>query len=75
MNIDIHIKYTERAIAAAGQLPSRRFSYSTGVPFPQPGDLIETEVNAETVAFKVVERVFSFEHHSLDIRLLLDLPS
>ncbi|MFP6558548.1 hypothetical protein WJ542_09535 [Paraburkholderia sp. B3] len=75
MNIDIHIRYSERAIAAAGPLPPTRFSYSVGIPFPQPGDFIETETDSGPLAFKVVERVFSYGNRSVDIRVLLDLPS
>lgn len=74
IQIDINIRYTERVASTLGLPQSARFSYATGVPFPETGDYVETEFDSGIRPLKVIERVFAFAENAQRIQLLLDLP-
>ena len=77
MNIQINIEigYTQKVFDALGKPQTVKLSYSTGVPFPQVGDHVETEFDSGAHSLKVVERTFSLAPNSQRINLILDFPS
>jgi len=75
INININIGYTRQVFDALGEPETITLSYSTGVPFPQVGDYVETKFDAGVHPLKVIERKFAFASNSQRIHLLLDLPS
>lgn len=75
MSLTFVFNYTERALSVIGSRSSEHFSYALGMPFPQLGDHIENQTTSGPRRFVVIDRTFTFHPESLNVLLLLDLPS